>query len=266
MQNCLASTGSNLFFLLAIGAVLLGGGLIVIRYAKARLAMVIVIFAMGGLLALGSGNKSAGASCVAPSPTTAPTTTSSTTTSSPQIPFSGTIVGLISPTQSVSEISTLPNPGYTSPSDWISGITFTQGSTVLHAVLGSTITDRGTPYDPHANQWDGQGQATFTVPGITAGTWTVSVSFRNTEYAPSNQNEEIFMGGESPWNSFYDPTFAIDGSDLSTSQSVTQFLPSGQPSWMGCFISSMSVPSVTVTSNGPNAVLIGLLPSTYNWC
>jgi len=81
-NQCLASTGSNLLAVLGIGFVLAVIGCFLLRSAKGRVAVMVLVLVGGGLLVSQATVKPAAAACVA-SPTTtmpAPTTTSSTTT------------------------------------------------------------------------------------------------------------------------------------------------------------------------------------------
>jgi len=86
--QCLASTGSNLLAVLGIGFVLAIIGFFLLRSAKGRAAVMVLVLVGGGLLVSQATSKPASAACVAssattmPAPTTSstPSTTSSTTT------------------------------------------------------------------------------------------------------------------------------------------------------------------------------------------
>jgi hypothetical protein len=86
--QCLASTGSNLLAVLGIGFVLAVIGFFLLRSAKGRAAVMVLVLVGGGLLVSQATSKPASAACVAssattmPAPTTSstPSTTSSTTT------------------------------------------------------------------------------------------------------------------------------------------------------------------------------------------
>ena len=82
--QCLASTGSNLLAVLGIGFVLAVIGIFLLRTAKGRAAVMVLVLVGGGLLFSQATSKPASAACVASSATTmpAPTTTSTTSTTS----------------------------------------------------------------------------------------------------------------------------------------------------------------------------------------
>ena len=82
--QCLASTGSNLLAVLGIGFVLAVIGIFLLRTAKGRAAVMVLVLVGGGLLVSQATSKPASAACVASSATTmpAPTTTSTTSTTS----------------------------------------------------------------------------------------------------------------------------------------------------------------------------------------
>ena len=92
--QCLASTGSNLLAVLGIGFVLAVIGIFLLRTAKGRAAVMVLVLVGGGLLFSQATSKPASAACVASSATTmpAPTTTTAppsttTTTTGPAAGF-----------------------------------------------------------------------------------------------------------------------------------------------------------------------------------
>ena len=92
--QCLASTGSNLLAVLGIGFVLAVIGIFLLRTAKGRAAVMVLVLVGGGLLFSQATSKPASAACVASSATTmpAPTTTTApsgttTTTTAPAAGF-----------------------------------------------------------------------------------------------------------------------------------------------------------------------------------
>ena len=92
--QCLASTGSNLLAVLGIGFVLAVIGFFLLRSAKGRAAVMVLVLVGGGLLFSQATSKPASAACVASSATTmpAPTTTTApsgttTTTTAPAAGF-----------------------------------------------------------------------------------------------------------------------------------------------------------------------------------
>ena len=83
--QCLASTGSNLLAVLGIGFVLAVIGIFLLRTAKGRAAVMVLVLVGGGLLVSQATSKPASAACVAssattmPAPTAPPSTTTTTT-------------------------------------------------------------------------------------------------------------------------------------------------------------------------------------------
>ena len=231
MSTCLASTGSDLLWMLASGLVAVALGVVAIRSARSRKAMLVGALLVG-IVTMGALNtaKPAGAACTSISPATVPVssspgstssstavTTTTTTNISTASTLTGVITGLPYPGDAGNYWSSIPGTALP-PSTWLASITATNGSTTMYGTFGSTLTHAATSFP------DGfSGQTTFSIPGLEPGNWSITITYAlanyDTGHPSSNEPYYDFQVGQ-----WFPPQFTVDGgANLATSVDALDF-------------------------------------------
>ena len=232
MSTCLASTGSDLLWMLASGLVAVGLGVVAIRSARSRKAMLVGALLVG-IVTMGALNtaKPAGAACTSISPATVPVSSSPGATSSSTAVTTSTTTTIISAASTLTGVITgLPYPGDPGnfwsiipatalpPSTWLASITATNGSTTMRGTFGSTLTQAATSFP------DGfSGQTTFSIPGLEPGNWSITITYAVANYDTGNplSNSPYY---DFQVSQFLPPQFTVDGGgNLATSVDALDF-------------------------------------------
>ena len=158
-SNCLAYTGSNLGLLIAIAVISLVVGVVLVKSARGRVALLLLALVAGSLIGLSATSKPASAACPAATtttvaPTSTTTTSSTTTTTAAPIGLSGTIENFL----------------YSGATSGTAGSTFLSGfatvGSINYPISFGSIDTSSNP----------QGSMTFSVAGVPAGTATLTIN------------------------------------------------------------------------------------------
>ena len=223
-NQCLASTGSNLLAVLGIGIVLAVIGCFLLRSAKGRAAVMVLVLVGGGLLVSQANVKPAAAACVAsttttvPAPTTTSSTTTTTTTPTADFTFSFTFGGAgitdwntygcsnftaaIKVTGASGPGAELANAFSSFPSTQFQSEPVPVTASTSYTVTYSWSCDLATP----SNQFFWTATTTSNVPGSVSlgnlntggGNWSQTATFSTGTDVSAPVGAQIYFQGQSP--------------------------------------------------------------------